>query len=180
MSLQDTDRLVADVDGGFVVYINGMRLNKLRAIPQWLLAGRKLARMFDELEADPDSGFLGYQPAFMGPRTGAAIQYWRSLEDLKRFANDPDGRHVPAWKWYDETVNDDGGVGFWAELYVVEEGNYETFFRNVRPIGIGKYATLVPRARGQRDGVPFLAGAVPGSGSADGPVDEAGYGECPW
>ena len=146
----DAGRMVAELDGGFVVYINGMRLNELRAVREWFLAGRKLAAMLDHLEADPDSGFLGYQPAFMGLRTGAVIQYWRSLEDLRRFARDPDDLHVPAWRWYEEDVDPGGGVGFWAELYVVGEDDYETFFRNVRSIGLGKVADLVPMSDHRR------------------------------
>lgn len=160
MAPNDGRRMVADIEGEFVVYINGMRLNKLRAIPQWIVAGRKLAKMFERLEADPDSGFLGYQPAFMGIRTGAAIQYWRSLADLRRFARDPDDLHVPAWTWYEEAVDAGGGVGFWAELYVVEEDRYETFYRNMDPIGLGAVGGLRPaEARDRRldlsqDGTP--------------------------
>lgn len=114
MGAINTERMAAETDGDFVIYVNGMRLNKLRAVHRWLIAGRKLAAMFDRLAADPDSGFLGYQPAFMGLRTGAAIQYWRSLDDLLRFAHDGADLHVPAWTWYDEAVDDGGGVGFWA------------------------------------------------------------------
>lgn len=146
------NRMVADVEGDLVVYINGMRLNRLRpkAILKWIIAGRKLAKMFERLEADPDSGLLGYQPAFMGLRTGAAIQYWRSLEDLQRFARDRDDLHVPAWRWYNEKVTESGDVGFWAELYVLEDGDYETFFRNVRPVGLGAAAGLIPASDRRR------------------------------
>ena len=119
-----------------------MRLNDVRAIREWVTAGRKLAAMVDRLEADPDSGFPGYQPAFMGVRTGAASQHWRSLADLKRFAHDREDLHVPAWRWYEDEV-DDGGVGFWAELYVVGADDCETFYRNVPPIGLGVAAELV-------------------------------------
>lgn len=151
MAHAEGERMTADVEGEIVIYINGMRLNKLRAIPKWIMAGRKLAKMFDRLEADPDSGFLGYQPAFMGLRSGAAIQYWRSLEDLNRFAHDADDLHVPAWKWYNEEVDAGGGVGFWAELYVVTGGNYETFYRNMHPIGLGAVGGLLPaEARDRR------------------------------
>ena len=93
-----TERMAAEIDGEYVIYINGMRLNKLRALPKYLRAGFAAAKMFKQLEADPDSGFLGYLPAYMGLRSGAAIQYWRSLEDIKWFAQDPDGPHVPAWQ----------------------------------------------------------------------------------
>jgi len=136
--------MVADVEGDIVVYINGMRLTKLRVLPQWILAGRKLAAMFERLEADPESGFLGYQPAFMGLRTGAEIQYWRSLDELEHFARDREDLHVPAWNWYNETVDSGGGVGFWAELYVVDADDYETFYRNMPPIGLGAVGGLRP------------------------------------
>jgi hypothetical protein len=76
------ERMAAEMDDGFVISINGMRLNTLRALPQWLLANWTVAKVFRELEADSDSGFLGYTPIFLGVRKGAAMQYWRSLEDL--------------------------------------------------------------------------------------------------
>jgi hypothetical protein len=75
MGLINTERMAAEIDGEYVVYINGMRLNKLRGLPKYLRAGLKAGKMFKQLEADPDSGFLGYLPAYMGLRSGAAIQY---------------------------------------------------------------------------------------------------------
>lgn len=143
MVVINRERMAAEIDGEYVIYINGMRLNKLRALPKYLRAGLKAGKMFEQLEADPDSGFLGYIPAYMGLRCGAAIQYWRSLEDIKRFAQDPDGVHVPAWQWYNEEVGTNGELGFWAELYVVEDGTFETFYRNMPPIGLGEHGTLV-------------------------------------
>ncbi len=137
------ERMAAEIDGEYVVYINGMRLNKLRALPKYLRAGLAAGKMFERLAADPDNGFLGYLPAFTGLRSGAAIQYWRSLEDIKRFAHDPDDLHVPAWLWYDEEVGDNGELGFWAELYVVSDGTFETFYRNMPPIGLGEHGSLV-------------------------------------
>ncbi|WP_435194658.1 monooxygenase family protein [Natronomonas sp. EA1] len=162
MSSLSTGRHVADTDGDFVIYINGMRLNTLRALPRWIRASRETAKIFKRLEADPDSGFLGYHPAFMGLPKGAAIQYWRSLEDLRRFANDPGDLHVPAWLWYNET--DDGGLGFWAELYVIEAGNCETFYRSIEPTGPGEFFGVVEAdERERRLGL-----------SEDGVVEESG------
>ncbi|ADJ14635.1 monooxygenase family protein [Halalkalicoccus jeotgali] len=142
--------MAAEIDGEYVVYINGMRLNRLRALPRYLYAGIQAGRIFKRLEADPDSGFLGYLPAYMSPRSGAAIQYWRSLEDIRRFAQDPDDRHVPVWRWYNEAGGNDGGLGFWAELYVVKDGSFETFYRNVPPIGLGEHGSLVPMTTHRR------------------------------
>ncbi len=78
------------------------------------------------------------------------MQYWRSLEDLQRFAADPNGPHVPAWKWYNETADPDGGLGLWADLYVVDGDSFGAFFRNVPPIGVGKFARMVPMREHER------------------------------
>lgn len=138
-------RMAAEIEGDFVIYINGFRLNKLRAFPRWFRAGRKIGVMFDELADDPDSGFLGYQPALQGLRGGGSIQYWRSLEDLQRFAHDPNDMHVPAWKWVNENIRN-GEVGFWAEIYLIKDGNYETFYRDMPPKGLGSLTKLVQMA----------------------------------
>jgi hypothetical protein len=170
--MTDATRLAADLNDGVVVYINGMRLNRLRALPQYLAAGLKAGKMLRELEQDPESGFLGYQPALMGLRHGAAIQYWRSLEDLHRFARERDGSHVPAWQWYNQTGNAKGGVGFWSETYVVDADHVETFFRNVDGVGIGEYVDLVPASdRPRRLGASTTG--VPG-GDGDASVEAAG------
>ena len=158
------ERMTAEIDGEYVVYINGMRLNKLRALPKYLRAGLKAGKMFKRLEADPDSGFLGYLPAYLGLRSGAVIQYWRSLEDIRRFAQDPDDLHVPAWRWYNEEASDTGGLGFWAELYVVEDGNFETFYRDVPPVGLGEHGRLVPMRDHRRRLGLSDAETTPGSG----------------
>jgi Domain of unknown function (DUF4188) len=163
--------MAAEMDDGFVIYINGMRLNKLRALPHWLLANWKVAKMFRELEADPDSGFLGYTPIFLGLRKGAAMQYWRSLEDLQRFATDPDGSHVPAWRWYNEKVDPDRGLGFWAQLYVIDADSFETFFRNVPSIGVGKFATMVPMREHERRLGLSPDGSMQKATSAEEPVE---------
>ena len=86
----------------------------------------------------------------MGLRTGAAVQYWRSLEDLERFAHDREDLHVPAWRWYNEEGGKDGDVGFWAELCVLEDGGYETFFGNMPPIGLAAATGLVPASDHRR------------------------------
>lgn len=42
-------RMAAEIDGEYVVYINGMRLNKLRALPKYLRAGRKAGKLFEQV-----------------------------------------------------------------------------------------------------------------------------------
>ncbi|AUV84496.1 DUF4188 domain-containing protein (plasmid) [Salinigranum rubrum] len=163
--------MAAEIDGDFVIYINGFRLNKLRAVHKWIRAGRKIGVMFEELAADPDSGFLGYQPALQGLRGGGSIQYWRSLEDLQRFAQDPNDMHVPAWKWVNENLQN-GEVGFWAEIYLIENGNYETFYRDMPPKGLGSLTELVPMAEHTRRFGMTTGRSIPGDGHRSEDADD--------
>ena len=56
---------------------------------------------------------------------------------------------MPAWKWVNESIRK-GEIGFWAELHVIDDENYETFYRDVPPIGLGQVADLVPMEGHQR------------------------------
>src|SRR6188474_1867286 len=94
-------RYSASIDGDFVVFLIGTRLNrpwKLRHLP-WFL--RTMPRMLKELEEHPEAGLLGYQQGFFfgGP---AVVQYWRSFEHLERYARNADSLHLPAWKEFNK------------------------------------------------------------------------------
>ena len=54
-----------------------------------------------ELYRRPEKGFLGGTFAFTlnGPLT---VQYWRSFEDLERFARNPNDPHPPAWRRFNQ------------------------------------------------------------------------------
>ena len=89
------------LDGDFVVFLIGMRVNKPLKVHRWLPVFRAMPKMVKELEADPDSGFLGATQGLMttGP---TLIQYWRSFEHLERYARDPHGQHYPAWRAFNQ------------------------------------------------------------------------------
>ena len=78
-----TGRQTATVDDDVVVFLIGMRINRLRRVRSWLPAFRAMPRMLRELAADPSLGLLGVHSFWMG-RTIIAVQYWRSFEDLQR------------------------------------------------------------------------------------------------
>ena len=52
-------RHVADLEGDFVVFLIGMRVNRPWKLHKWLPVARAMRPMVRELEADPNSGFLG-------------------------------------------------------------------------------------------------------------------------
>src|SRR3954452_20229026 len=99
----------ARIDGDFVVFLIGTRLNrpwKVRHLP-WFLT--TMPRMLKELEQHPDAGLLGYQQGlfFGGP---AVIQYWRSFEHLERYARNADNLHLPAWKEFNKRIRGSGDI----------------------------------------------------------------------
>jgi hypothetical protein len=128
-------RRVARLDGDFVVFLIGMRINRPWRPDQWLPVLRAMRPMLRELAADPGSGFLGATSGFLagGP---ALVQYWRSFEDLERYARDRDASHLPAWRAFNRLVRDSGGVGIWHETYRVRGGEYEAIYGNMPRVGL--------------------------------------------
>ena len=86
------DRMTVEMDGDFVVFLIGMRINKPWKVHKWLPVFLAMPRMLRELRAHPDSGFLGAMSAGM-----TIVQYWRSFDDLERYARSRDHEHWPAW-----------------------------------------------------------------------------------
>ena len=56
------DRMAAEIEGDFVVFLIGMRINKLWKINKWLPPFLAMPRMIKELEKLPseETGFLGH------------------------------------------------------------------------------------------------------------------------
>lgn len=141
------DRLTAALDGDFVVFLIGMRLNRPWLLHRWLPVARAMSRMVDELKARPDTGFL-HAEHWIG-RTTIMLQYWRSLEQMLAYAHDREAEHLPAWRAFNRAIGTDGTVGIWHETYRASPGSYETVYVNMPPFGLGKVATVRP-ASGDR------------------------------
>jgi hypothetical protein len=74
-------------------------------------------------------------------------QYWRSFEHLDRFARDPAGLHLPAWRWFNRAVKASGDVGIWHETYLVRAGGYEAIYGNMPRVGLAAAGDHMPIAR---------------------------------
>lgn len=125
-----------------VVLLIGLRINSWWAIHQWLPVVMAMPAMIRELQADPDSGFLGASMAFGNPTI--MVQYWRSMDDVLRYARDPQSMHVPAWRRFNQKVRGTGRVGVWHETYMVPASGYETVYVNMPPFGLGAIAGTRP------------------------------------
>jgi len=135
------DRLTAQVEGEVVVFLIGMRINRIWKIHKWLPVALAMPRMLRELKAIPDSGFLGAE-SWIG-KTTIALQYWRSFEHLERYAKDPARFHRPAWGAFNRAVASNGDVGIWHETYRVGPGDFECVYNNMPPFGLAKATTAV-------------------------------------
>lgn len=155
-----TDRLTAQLEGEFVVFLIGMRINRPWKIHKWLPVARAMPRMVKELLAKPDAGLLGCE---MWPgRTFLMIQYWRSTEHLLDYANNRDAEHLPAWKAFNQAIGTNGDVGVWHETYVVSPGKSESVYVNMPAFGLGKAGSLLPASGGRETAKGrFRAGAAP-------------------
>jgi hypothetical protein len=137
-------RWTAEIEGDFVVFIIGARINSKRHLFSALrdLGGRRgMNHMLEYLMDHPEKGLLGYQT--MG---FANVQYWRSFEQLEAFAKDKDDPHLDAWRNYWRRVGKDTRTGIWHETYLVRGGEYEAIYGNMPASGLGKASTLVPVA----------------------------------
>jgi fumigallin biosynthesis monooxygenase-like protein len=61
------DRMTAQVEGDFVVFLIGMRINSFWKVHKWLPVAMAMPRMLRELQQDPKSGYLGAESWFGNP-----------------------------------------------------------------------------------------------------------------
>jgi len=125
-----------------------MRINRPLAVRKWLPTARAMMPMLRELYRHPEKGFLGGEFFFYG-RGPALVQYWRSFEDLERFARDPEDPHMPAWQRFNREARKGGAVGIWHETYLVEPGGYEAIYANMPEFGLAKATERVPAVGGR-------------------------------
>ena len=72
-------RMAAEMDGGFVVFLIGMRVNKPWKLHKWIPVLLAMPKMLKELEGRSDLGFLGHHG--LGP---VITQYWRSFKNISK------------------------------------------------------------------------------------------------
>jgi len=142
-------RMSATIDGDFVVFLIGMRVNKPWKPHKWLPVFLAMPKMLRELESKPreETGFLGYTFGLK-----VMVQYWRSFEHLERYARSRDGQHWPAWVDFNTRIGGSrGDVGIWHETYLVGPEQYETVYSGMPAFGLGKVSRLIPASEAARE-----------------------------
>lgn len=143
MSIVFRGRYTAQIEGPFVVFIIGMRVNRLLALHKWLPVARAMGPMVRQLLEHRELGLM-HAETYLYWRGAALVQYWRTFEQLERFAREPSLSHLDAWKRFNRAVAADGSVGIWHETYMVQAGQYECIYGNTPKMGLALAGAHVP------------------------------------
>lgn len=138
-------RYTANRSEPFVVFLIGMRVNQLRAVKKWMTVAQAMGPMMQSLSKHPEKGLLGSEMFFRAwPLETCMVSYWRSFDDLTRFARREDDSHWPAWQQFMRDVGADGSVGIWHETYRIDPADYECIYGNMPAFGLAAATTHVP------------------------------------
>lgn len=149
MAQVDPGRFTARLNGDSVaVFLIGMRFNKLIKVRDWVPTALAMPRMLRHLASDPESGVLGVHSWF--GRTTLLLSYWRSVEDIYRFASDSQAPHAAAWREFNRKVAGSGTVGVWHETYQIRAGDYEAVYNGMPAFGLAAATSRIPVGGGLR------------------------------
>ncbi len=143
-------RYTASIEGPFVVFLIGFRINRLLAIGKWLRVARAMGPMQNELYANPSLGLLAAHSSLYW-RGVMVTQSWRSFDHLVDYAQSRNATHLPAWKAFNQSVGADGTVGIWHETYQVASGRCESVYANMPRFGLAVAGTHEPATGHLRD-----------------------------
>ena len=127
-------RFTADVEGDFVVFLIGMRVNKPWKLRKLAFMAGTMPKLLKELEADPSLGCLSSRQVLHSPIAPVVMQIWRSFEELEAYSAAQS--HKELWQRFFELVKLDGDIGIWHETYRVRAGEYECIYGNMPRFGL--------------------------------------------
>lgn len=153
-------RFTAQTDEPFVVFLIGMRINRLLAVRRWTRVAAAMGPMIAELKRNPGLGLLHVE-TFVYWRGVATVQYWRSFEHLHAYAHQRDAAHLPAWAEFNRRIGGDGSVGIWHETYQVAAGGYESIYANMPRFGLANAAEHAPVKGRMESARTRMGGAAP-------------------
>lgn len=142
---------------GTTLFLIGMRVTRPLRVRAWLSVLVAMPRMLRHLRRDPDAGMLDAH-LYLG-RSLMVVSYWRSAEDLRRFAADAAAPHLPAWRRFNRSWADTDSVGIWHETYVI--GEHETIASGMPPWGLARAVGSCPVGGGTATAAARLARSRP-------------------
>ena len=130
-----TGRYAADVEGDFVVFLIGMRINKPWNVRGWWHTFATMRPMIKELEANPELGLISAHLAWSAARPSSSTG--ARYEHLDRYARNADKRHLPAWKkWNQASRGVRRGRHLARDLQGARAAEYEVVYGNMPRLGL--------------------------------------------
>ncbi|KAJ3168501.1 hypothetical protein HDU88_001389 [Geranomyces variabilis] len=135
-------RAVGRIDGDFVVFMIGARINSDSA---FLSAATKdigdgMGAMQAELQQNPELGCL-HTENFMAMDTSGphslSVQYWRNADLLHKYARSRLQKHLAPMMRNIAHQRKSPEAGIYHETYLVRAGEYEAIYVNLPPFGLG-------------------------------------------
>ena len=118
-----------------VVFIIGMRINKMIKPHRWIPTMKAMGPMLKELYQNRELGFLGGEILFSW-RKITLIQYWSSFDKLEAYAHGE--VHSKVWKDFYRNAFNNECVGIFHESFQVQAKHYEALYVNMPKRGLGK------------------------------------------
>lgn len=158
--------MTAEIEGDFVIFLIGARINKFWKFWKWVPVFRAMPRMLIELGKNSEIGLLHARTHF-GFRNVLVVQYWRSFDHLHNYSTSQTNTHLPAWQNFHKAVGTNGDVGIWHETYLIRADEYENVYGNMPPYGLGRAGSLV-EAKGRRSSARGRLKRTDGDGQPQG------------
>jgi len=135
------NKMTVEMEGEFVVFLLGIRINKFWKFHKWLPVYLAMNRMIGELQKNPDYGFLGFEKWY--GRTILLVQYWKSVDHLLEYAQNKNAVHTPSWLNFNDNIRKSGDVGLWHETYISQKGKYECVYTNMPRFGLANIGNYI-------------------------------------
>jgi hypothetical protein len=137
-------RYSARIEGSFVVFRLGMRVNSYFSFWKWLPTLGVLTPVLRTLLRSRPPGLLGSFSLFYLSAGRGIVQYWRTFEDLEAFARSKESPFHELWRRYRQSPGADGTVGLWYEAFLVDPDYYESVYDNMPLAGLARASQHIP------------------------------------
>lgn len=123
-------RYTANLKEPVVLFLIGMRVNNVFDVKRWVWLASQMPPMLDTLMRHRDKGLFHFE-TFVSLKGIMLVQYWRSFDDLERFARAEDDPHLKSWREFNRIIGSNPSSGIWHETYLIEPGNCEAIYGNM-------------------------------------------------
>lgn len=128
-------RYTAEFKDTIIVFVIGMRVNRLFALHKWLLPTFNTLRLWIHVKTNPPKGYL-YGYLYLYCRGIGMMQYWHDFTALETFSHDKNQPHYKAWSQLALQTESDKTFGYWHETYEINPNRTEAIYGSMPRFGL--------------------------------------------